>query len=126
MLIYGSNFHELFLKKVTKGKFLWHYFKIWPAVSEKIFLKIFSEFREQFLKRVTQGTFLWNYFKIGPAVPEEKIFKELLKKNQFRYHGNQSFLWNQILWTLFKEDLPRNIPAKFGPNWSGILGWEDV
>ena len=31
-----------------------------------------------------------------------------------------SFLWNQILWTIFEEDLPRNIPAKFGPNWPGV------
>ena len=25
----------------------------------------------------------------------------------------------------FKEDLPRNIPAKFGPNWPVGLGGED-
>ena len=97
----GSKFCKQFLQKVTKGTFLWNYFKIWPAVSEKIFLRISScsysarsphspepcfgqiKFHEQFLKRVTQRTFLWNYFKIGPAVPEEKIFKELLKKFNF-------------------------------------------
>ena len=28
--------------------------------------------------------------------------------------------------TLFKEDLPRKIPAKFGPNWPSGLGGEDV
>ena len=37
-----------------------------------------------------------------------------------------SFWWNQILWTIFEEDLLRNIPAKFGPNWSSGLGGEDV
>ena len=26
----------------------------------------------------------------------------------------------------FEEDLPRNIPAKFGPNWPSGLGGEDV
>ena len=26
----------------------------------------------------------------------------------------------------FKEDLPRNIPAKFGPNWPSRLGGEDI
>ena len=27
---------------------------------------------------------------------------------------------------IFEEDLPRNIPAKFGPNWRRGLGGEDV
>ena len=63
--------------------------------------------------------------QIGPAVPE-KILKNCLKKIPFRCHGNQSFWWNQILWTIFKEDLPRNIPAKFGPNWPRCLGGKDV
>ena len=35
------KFCEQFLKRVTQGTFLWNYFKIWPAVSEK---KIFKEF----------------------------------------------------------------------------------
>ena len=47
MLIYGSNFHEQFLKRVTKGKFLWNYFKIGPGISEK---KIFYEFLHVHLK----------------------------------------------------------------------------
>ena len=33
---------QQFLKRVTQGTFLWNYFKIWPAVSEKIFLRISS------------------------------------------------------------------------------------
>ena len=37
----GSKFCEQVLKRVTEGTFLWNYFKIWPAVSEK---KIFLEF----------------------------------------------------------------------------------
>ena len=37
----GSKFREQYLKRVTQGTFLWNYFKIWPAVSEK---KIFYEF----------------------------------------------------------------------------------
>ena len=36
-----SKFCEPILKRVTQGTFLWNYFKIWPAVSEK---KIFKEF----------------------------------------------------------------------------------
>ena len=32
-----SIFCEHFLKRVTQGTFLWNYFKIWPAVSKKIF-----------------------------------------------------------------------------------------
>ena len=39
----GSKFREQFLIRVTQGTFLWNYFKIWPAVSEKkIFLRISS------------------------------------------------------------------------------------
>ena len=36
IFIVKSKFHEQFLKKVTQGTFLGNYFKIWPAVSEKI------------------------------------------------------------------------------------------
>ena len=39
MFMDGSKFREQVLKRVTQGTFLWNYFKIWPAVSEK---KIFS------------------------------------------------------------------------------------
>ena len=53
-------------------------------------------------------------------------FKRIAQKIQFRCHGNQSFWWNQILWTIFEEDLLRNIPAKFGPNWPSSLGGGDV
>ena len=35
MFMKGSKFREHFLKRVTQGTFLWNYFKIWPAVSEK-------------------------------------------------------------------------------------------
>ena len=41
MFMEGSKFREHFSKRVTQGTFLWHYFKIWPAISEK---KIFKEF----------------------------------------------------------------------------------
>ena len=35
MFMDGSKFREQFLKRVTQGTFLWNYFKIRPAVSEK-------------------------------------------------------------------------------------------
>ena len=116
-----SKFREQFLKRVTQGTILWNYFKIEPVVSEKkifkeflhvgIVLKVFpstaamffngSKFHEHFFKTVTQGTILWNYFKIGPAVSEEKIFKEFLKKFHLVAMAIKSFLWNQILQTIF-------------------------
>ena len=40
MFLGRSKFCEQFLKRVTQGTFLWYYFKIGPAVSEK---KIFKE-----------------------------------------------------------------------------------
>ena len=45
VFIDGSKFHEHFLKRVTQGTFLWNYFKIRPAVSEK---KIFKELLKKF------------------------------------------------------------------------------
>ena len=57
---------------------------------------------------------------------QRKRFLKNSLKNQFRCHGNQSFWWNQILWTIFEEDLSRNIPAKFGPNWPSGFGEENV
>ena len=85
-----------------------------------------SKFREQLLKRVTQGTFLRNYLKIGPAVPEEKIFKELLKKIKFVAMATRVFDGIKFCAKNFEEDLPKNIPDKFGPNWLTGLGGEDV
>ena len=35
----GSKFRKQYLKRVTQGTFLWNYFKIWPAISGKIFHK---------------------------------------------------------------------------------------
>ena len=49
-----------------------------------------------------------------------KISQTILEK------GHHSFWWYEILWPIFKKDLPRNIPAKFGSNWSGSLAEEDV
>ena len=96
-----------------------------PAFTRVMFMEG-SKFRQEFWKASPKKhSCLWNYFKIGPAVPQEKIFQQLLKKIQFRCHGNQSFRWNQILWTLFKEDLLSNIPAKFGPDWISGFGGED-
>ena len=77
----------------------------WKGSSKEYSCEIILKSDQQFLRK----RFLKNYLKI-----------------QFRCHGNQSFWWNQILWTIFEEDLLRNIPAKFGPNWLSSLGGEDV
>ena len=106
MFFDGSKFSKHFLKRVTQGIILWNYSKFWPAVSEKIFLRISpcpysakslspppptatmffdgSKFREHFLKKVTQGTFLWNYFKIGPGASEEDV----LRISSYPYSAN--------------------------------------
>ena len=62
---------------------------------------------------------------IGPTVPEEKIFKELLKKF-ISLPWQPEFLMESNSVNNFEEDLLRNIPAKFGPNWPSGLGGEDV
>ena len=85
-----------------------------------------SKLHEKLLKRVTQGTFLRNYFKIGPAVPEEKTFKELFIKFNFIAMATRVFDGIKFCEQFFKEDLTKNIPAKFGPNWPSGLGEDDV
>ena len=55
-------------------------------------------------------------------VSEEKIFKELLKKFKFGAMATRVFDRIKFCEQFFEEDLLRNIPAKFGPNWPSILG----
>ena len=55
----------------------------------------------------------------------EDFFKELLNKFHFIAMANRSFDGVKFC-EQFKEDLPRNIPAKFGPNWPSRLGGEGI
>ena len=66
------------------------------------------------------------YFKIGQKVPEEKILKELLKEIHFVTMAIKVFDRIKCCEQIFKKNFPRNIPAKFGPNWPSGLGGEDV
>ena len=54
MCLDGSKFREQFLKTVTQGTFLWNYFKIRPAVSEK---KIFKNFLKNSISLPWQPVF---------------------------------------------------------------------
>ena len=54
-----------------------------------------------------------------------RFFKNYLK-NSIPLPWQPEFLMESILWTIFEEDLQRNIPAKFGQNWPRGLGGEDV
>ena len=60
-----------------------------------------------------------------PAVSEERFSKNCLKISI-------SLPWQPELLTesnsvnIFKEDLPRNISAKFCPHWPSSFGGEDV
>ena len=56
----------------------------------------------------------------------EKIFKYFAFFFLFCCHGTQSYGWNYILWTIFVEFHPRNIPAKFNQDWPCGFGEEDV
>ena len=85
-----------------------------------------SKFREQFFKKGHPRNIPVKLFQNLTSGFGEEDFLRITLKFQFRCHGNQSFWWNQILWTVFEEDLLRNIPAKFGPNWPSGLGGEDV
>ena len=114
-LLTRQNFVNFFLKRSPRVK-IWH-------LKKEYILRFFSC---QYSTRIphspepcgwikilrTISETPVNYFKIWPAVPEEKILIELLKKNPFHCHGNQSFWWKLILWTGFKKDLPRNISKK--------------
>ena len=87
------KFHEQSLKRVTQGTFLLSYFKIGPAVPDKILKELFKKFHfvtmatrvfdgikfcKQFLKRTSKRTFLPSLVQTGPAVWEEKMFKEIV------------------------------------------------
>ena len=58
-------------------------------------------------------------------VPEEKIFKELLKKFNFIARQPEVLMESNSV-NNFEEDLVRNIPAKFGPNWPSCSGGGNV
>ena len=64
--------------------------------------------------------------KIGPAVSEKKIFKEFLKKFHLVTMATRVFDGIKFCKHFFKQDHPRNIPAKFGSNCSSSLGGVDV
>ena len=59
----------------------------------------------------------------------DKLFQRFLKnclKNSIWLPWQSEFLMESNYENNFREDLPRNIPAKFGPNWPSGLGGEDV
>ena len=105
------------MKRVTQGIFLWNYFKIWLAVSEKkIFLGISSCLYSARTPHSPEQCFLTdqnfrNTFRSPKEHSCEIISKSdqrfqkrrLHKKTPFHCHGNQSFWWNQILWTILKR-----------------------
>ena len=116
-----SKFRKQFLKRATQGTFLWNYFKIRPAVSEKkIFQELLKKFNfvamatrvfdgikfcEQFLKKISQGTFLPSLVQIGPVVWEEKMFKEIVDDARRTPHHPKSSPWAQPLSTLCSGEL---------------------
>ena len=79
----GSQFRVQFFKRVTQGTFLWNYFKIRPAVSEK---KIFKELLKKFnlvamATRVFDGIKFCEHFWRGP--PKEhscQVWSELAQR----------------------------------------------
>ena len=140
--VYGwIKISQTTFEKGHQGTFLWNYFKIWPAVWEKIFSKFLHvhivqevpihqshfygriKILQTFLKRVTKGTFLWNYFKIGPAVQEEKILKELLKK--FCFFTMATTVFDGI--KVCEQFLKRTSQGPFLPSLVqiGLVVWEE-
>ena len=80
-----------------------------------------QNFACSFLKGSTKEHSCEIISKSDKRFQSRRLLKNCLKI-PFRYHGNHSFRWNQILWPVLKEDLPRNNPAKFSPDWP--CDWE--
>ena len=57
-----------------------------------------------------------NFFQNMTSRSRGEDFQRSALKIPVGCHGNKSFSWNPILWTVFEEDLSRDIPAKFGIN----------
>ena len=57
---------------------------------------------------------------------QRRRFLKNCLKNSNSLPWQPEFLMESNSVTIFEEDLPRNIPAKFGPNWPNGLGGEDV
>ena len=130
----GSKFHKQLLERVTQGTFLWNYFKNWPVVSEKIFLRISSclhsssspnspepclftnQNSRTCLRKVTQWTFLWNYFKIWIAVSEKKIFLRISLCQNSASSSNSPepcLLTDQNFANNFWKGSPKEHPCEF-------------
>ena len=79
-------------------------------------------FANKFWKGSPMEQSLRNYFKIWPAVWGENIFKELPRKLHLVAMATRVFDGIEFCEQFLKEDLTRNIPAKFGPKWPRSLG----
>ena len=91
----GSKFRQQFLKRVTQGTFLWNYFKIWPAVSEK---KISYEFVHVRIvqKAPIHQSHVYGQIKILPTIFEKGHPKNIpvkLFQNLTCGFGKEDFLW---------------------------------
>ena len=63
--------------------------------------------------------------KLDQQFQGRRFLKNCLK-NSVWLPWQPEFWWNLILWTIFQEDLRRNISARFGPNWPSGFGGEDI
>ena len=77
----------------------------WKGSPKEHSCEIILKSDQRFLRR----RFLKNYLKNSVSLPWQPEF--LMESNSVN---------------IFKEDLPRSIPAKFCPNWPSGLGGEDV
>ena len=57
---------------------------------------------------------------------QRRRFLKNCLKNSILLPWQPEFLMESNSVSIFEEDLPRNIPAKFGPNWPSSLGREDI
>ena len=57
---------------------------------------------------------------------QRRRFLKNCLKNSISLPWQPEFLMGSNSVNIFEEDLPRNIPAKFGSNWPSGLGGEDI
>ena len=133
----GSKFRKQFLKRVTQRTFLQNYFKIWPAVSEKIFLRISSCLYSARSPHTpepclwTDQNFASNFWKGSPKEHsceiisksdqrfQRRFFKEFLHVHivqEAPIHQSYVYGWIKISRTIFEKGHPRNILVKLFQN----------
>ena len=133
MFIDRLKFREQFLKKVTQGTFLWNYFKIWSEAKRRSessphsleqCLSTDQNFANSFWKGSPKEHFCEINTESDQRFQRRKFLKNCLKDSISLPWQPQFLMKLNSVNNFSREDLPRNILAKFGLHWPSSLAEE--